>query len=160
MSVRQVLQLKKVVEEVWLFYLRVSFFETIKVRYLRHAIVTTSLVSPTMHRPLLLFICTLLASAGAWGPLGHSTVASVALTFLKPETLHRTREILRQDNTLVDATLVSIANWADSYRKTPDGRFSYFYHFIDAEDDPASGLCQIDMTNDCPPAHGCIITAM
>lgn len=100
-----------------------------------------------------------LSGVHAWGPLGHSTVASVALNFLKPETLHRTREILKSDASS-NATLVSVANWADSYRKEPEGKFSYNFHFVDAEDDPLKGFCHIDWPKACPTSHGCIVTAM
>ncbi|KAG8996188.1 hypothetical protein FRB94_008520 [Tulasnella sp. JGI-2019a] len=97
-------------------------------------------------------------SVNAWGPLGHSTVAAVALQYLKPETLERTRTILCHEG-LAEETLVTVANWADSYKRTREGSYSYDHHFIDAEDEPLAGNCHVDMKRDCSP-KGCIVTAI
>ncbi|KAG9027182.1 hypothetical protein FRB95_008018 [Tulasnella sp. JGI-2019a] len=97
-------------------------------------------------------------SVNAWGPLGHSTVAAVALQYLKPETLERTRTILCHEG-LAEETLVTVANWADSYKRTREGSYSYDHHFIDAEDEPLAGNCHVDMERDCSP-KGCIVTAI
>ncbi|KAG8996182.1 hypothetical protein FRB94_008514 [Tulasnella sp. JGI-2019a] len=105
----------------------------------------------------LFALCSL--SVNAWGPLGHSTVAAVALRYLRPEALEQTRTILSYGAT-EEQTLVTVANWADSYRKTKEGKYSYFYHFIDVNDEPLKGNCNVNMTRDCSKEKGCIVTAI
>ncbi|KAG8888953.1 hypothetical protein FRB98_006351 [Tulasnella sp. 332] len=97
-------------------------------------------------------------SAKAWGPLGHSTVAAVALQYLSSKTLDLVQKILCHEG-LAEESLVTVANWADSYRRTKEGSYSYPYHFIDVEDDPLVGDCNVDMARDCSP-KGCIVTAI
>ena len=53
----------------------------------------------------------LLTQAQAWGPEGHSIVAEIAQRRLSPEAAAKAREILGEN-----ASLASIASWADDYR--------------------------------------------
>jgi hypothetical protein len=55
----------------------------------------------------------------AWGPLGHSIIASVATKHLSPGAQAHVARILAQGR---DADLVSIANWADDVRAAASGR--------------------------------------
>ena len=66
----------------------------------------------------------LLAQAQAWGPEGHSIVAEIAQRRLSPEAAAKVREILGEN-----ASLASIASWADDYRALHLG--SAGWHFVD-----------------------------
>jgi len=100
--------------------------------------------------------------------IGHSTVAAVAVRFLKSETAQWVQAILDADPENQKALasgeytgpvvkLPQIASWPDVFRYSPEGDFSYRYHFIDAEDHPPKE-CNLDMERDCK--NGCIVTAM
>jgi nuclease S1 len=66
----------------------------------------------------------LLAQAHAWGPEGHSIVAEIAQRRLTPEAAAKVREILGEN-----ASLASIASWADDYRGLHLD--SADWHFVD-----------------------------
>jgi hypothetical protein len=66
----------------------------------------------------------LLAQAQAWGPEGHSIVAEIAQRRLSPEAAAKVREILGEN-----ASLASIASWADDYRALHLD--SAGWHFVD-----------------------------
>jgi hypothetical protein len=55
----------------------------------------------------------------AWGPLGHSTIASIAQKHLSPSTQSHVAALLAQGH---DIDLPSIANWADEVRAAASGR--------------------------------------
>ena len=65
-----------------------------------------------------------LQEAGAWGPEGHSIIAEIAQRRLTSAARERVRQILGGD-----ASLASIASWADDIRDLfPE---SYNWHFVD-----------------------------
>jgi hypothetical protein len=83
----------------------------------------------------------LLTQARAWGPEGHSIVAELAQRRLSPEAAAKVREILGEN-----ASLASIASWADDYRSLHLD--SAGWHFVDiplAADDYVEG-------RDCAPS--------
>ena len=66
----------------------------------------------------------LLTQAHAWGPEGHSIVTEIAQRRLSPEAAAKVREILGEN-----ASLASIASWADDYRALHLD--SAGWHFVD-----------------------------
>ncbi|KAI6777838.1 Nuclease S1 [Emericellopsis cladophorae] len=103
----------------------------------------------------VLLIAATLPRVLAWGPLGHETVALVATEFVLPETRAFFREILG-DNSSTDY-LAAVASWADDWKRTDEGAFSYTYHFIDALDEPPTS-CNVDIERDCGET-GCVVSA-
>jgi hypothetical protein len=88
----------------------------------------------------------LLTQAHAWGPEGHSIVAEIAQRRLSPEAAAKVREILGEN-----ASLASIASWADDYRALHLD--SAGWHFVDiplAADDYEEGRdCTLTPQGDC-----------
>ena len=103
----------------------------------------------------LLPILGTLPSVLAWGDLGHETVAYIATNFVTADTKTFCQNILGDTST---SYLANVATWADSYRYTDAGAYSYPYHFIDAKDDPPSS-CGVDFDRDCTDA-GCNVQAI
>jgi hypothetical protein len=81
----------------------------------------------------------LLAQAHAWGPEGHSIVAEIAQRRLTPEAATKVREILGEN-----ASLASIASWADDHRALHLD--SADWHFVDiplaADDYEEAGIAR------------------
>ncbi len=70
----------------------------------------------------------------AWGPVGHSTVALIARSYLTPRAQMRVEEILAADpDTLTGKTMADRANWADAWRVNHPETFNW--HFVDIEID-------------------------
>lgn len=70
----------------------------------------------------------------AWGPVGHSTVALIARSYLTPRAQARVEEILAADpDTLTGRAMADRANWADAWRLTHPETFNW--HFVDTEID-------------------------
>jgi nuclease S1 len=98
----------------------------------------------------LLIVCLLqfafLPQAHAWGPEGHSIVAEIAQRRLTPEAAAKVREILGEN-----ASLASIASWADDYRALHID--SADWHFVDiplaADDYEESRDCASTPHGDC-----------
>jgi nuclease S1 len=88
----------------------------------------------------------LLTQAHAWGPEGHSIVAEIAQRRLTPEAAAKVREILGEN-----ASLASIASWADDYRAVHLD--SAGWHFVDiplaADDYEESRDCAPSPQGDC-----------
>jgi nuclease S1 len=88
----------------------------------------------------------LLMPAQAWGPEGHSIVAEIAQRRLTPEAAAKVREILGEN-----ASLASIASWADDYRAVHLD--SAGWHFVDiplaAEDYQEGRDCGLSTQGDC-----------
>jgi hypothetical protein len=88
----------------------------------------------------------LLTQAQAWGPEGHSIVAEIAQRRLSPEAAAKVREILGEN-----ASLASIASWADDYRALHLD--SAGWHFVDiplaADDYVESRDCAPSTEGDC-----------
>lgn len=108
-----------------------------------------------MHlTPILLTILTLPSLITAWGNLGHRTVAYLAQKHLTPLA---TTYIL---NILGDQDISDAAIWPDEYKKTPEGKHTFTWHFINVHDDPPR-YCGVELERDCPGEKGfCIITAI
>jgi nuclease S1 len=73
---------------------------------------------------VLLLPYALAAPAFAWGPEGHSIVAEIAQRHLTPAAAQQVRDILENN-----ASLASIANWADDYRALHPATTRW--HFVD-----------------------------
>lgn len=72
--------------------------------------------------------------AAAWGPVGHSTVALIARSYLTPKAQARIEEILAADpDKRTGPTMAERANWADAWRV--DHAHTYNWHFVDTEID-------------------------
>lgn len=86
--------------------------------------------------------------------MGHEAVAYVATDFVCNSTRAYFQGLL---NDTSDDFLANVAGWADSYKYTDEGAFSYDYHFIDAQDEPPK-TCNIDLERDC--GDGCVVSAL
>ncbi|KAJ2898782.1 hypothetical protein MKZ38_003652 [Zalerion maritima] len=93
--------------------------------------------------------------AGAWGSMGHYTIAYIATSFVSSDTQAYFQDLLGDTSS---DYLANVATWADSWRYTDEGGFSKPFHYIDAMDDPPSS-CDVDFERDCPE-EGCIVSAI
>jgi nuclease S1 len=88
----------------------------------------------------------LLTQAHAWGPEGHSIVAEIAQRRLSPEAAAKVQEILGEN-----ASLASIASWADDYRALHLD--SAGWHFVNiplaAQDYEEGRDCALTSQGDC-----------
>ncbi len=102
----------------------------------------------------------------AWGCEGHEAIALVAEKHLNPRALAAVNKILAEspiDPALsrfcqlkgLDA-MANSSTWADDYRRTPEGKSSAPWHFIDIPRDAAHG----DISRYCPAGGGCITSAL
>ena len=93
-----------------------------------------------------LILLALIAQAQAWGPEGHSIVAEIAQRRLTPAVAARVREILGGN-----ASLASIASWADDYRALHPATARW--HFVDiplaAQDYDEARDCAQSSEGDC-----------
>ncbi|KAG9027320.1 hypothetical protein FRB95_007865 [Tulasnella sp. JGI-2019a] len=106
--------------------------------------------------PILLSLSTTVA---AWGSMGHQTVASVALQYLKPAAQDAVNQILTADpEGKENPDMMSVSTWADEYREKSGGHYTAPYHFIDAVDNPPRS-CGVNFQRDCTAA-GCVVSAM
>ena len=117
---------------------------------------TSAIMKFQHHLPSILAMCALLKGAHAWGNMAHETVAYIAQNFVTSDTKQFCQNILGDTST---SYLANAATWADSYRYTTAGSFSYPYHFIDANDSPLSGSCGVEYTRDCGTG-GCVVSAL
>jgi hypothetical protein len=70
----------------------------------------------------------------AWGPVGHSTVVTIARSYLTPKAQARIEDILAADpDALTGKTMADRANWADAWRTNHPETFNW--HFVDIEID-------------------------
>jgi hypothetical protein len=104
---------------------------------------------------IALLLGSSLPTALGWGSLGHQTVAYVAQNFVTATTKTFMQGILDDTTT---SYLANAATWADDYRYTTAGAFSYNFHFIDAQDDPPT-TCDVDYDRDCA-SDTCIVSAI
>ena len=100
-----------------------------------------------MRKVLAVLLCLFasMAPALAWGPEGHSIIAEIAQRHLTPAAAQQVRKILG------NASLASVASWADDYRALhPD---TSRWHFVDiplaAEDFDESRDCAPSSEGDC-----------
>jgi hypothetical protein len=98
------------------------------------------------------------AASLGWWDKGHQIVAKIAADRLNPHAKAAVKEILKNDPT--GHTLVAVAGWADTVRKTPMPE-TYNWHFVDI---PVDGQPETyDAARDCKPdpAKGdCIVAAL
>jgi hypothetical protein len=88
----------------------------------------------------------------AWGNLGHRTVALLAA-----KQFTSTGKIYAS-NILEGVAIDDAALWPDAFKTTPEGAYTFSWHFVDAEDDPPL-RCNVNLQRDCHPERVCIIAA-
>jgi len=96
---------------------------------------------------LLIGQTTFIADARAWGPDGHSIVAEIAQRRLSPVAVAKVQDLLG-----ANASLASIASWADDVREArPETRNWHFVNIplADAAYDPARQCVQDERKGDC-----------
>lgn len=106
--------------------------------------------------PFFLALCSSFREARAWGGMTHEAIAYIAQSFVTSDTKSYCQDILGDTSA---SYLANVATWADSYRYTSEGSYSRPYHFIDANDSPLSGSCDVDYTRDCG-SGGCVVSAI
>lgn len=79
----------------------------------------------------------------------------MAETFFTPETTAVLAELLEPQ---YNGSVGRAAAWADAYAHTPEGRFSYQWHWIDTHD-KAPEYCHLDYEKDCAKG-GCVVSAI
>lgn len=108
-----------------------------------------------MHRlASFAFLAAAVPSTLGWGYMGHEAVAYVATDFVSNATRSYFQALLKDTS---DDYLASVAAWADEWKKTDEGEFSYDFHFIDAQDEPPAS-CDVDLERDC--GDGCVVSAL
>jgi len=100
-----------------------------------------------------LLVCLLLVNlifvVYAWGPEGHIVVASIAMNNLKTSTTQAIQKYLPTGQNLPD-----IANLADTYRSTTDGKWSAILHYVDLFRNQTAYNAALDC------AQGCVVSAI
>jgi len=108
------------------------------------------------------------APVWAWGCEGHEAIALVAEAHLNPRALAAVNKILAENP--IDPALsrfckvegldamANSSTWADDYRRTPEGKSSAPWHFIDIPRGAARGGG--DISRYCPVGSGCITGAL
>ncbi|KAF2401759.1 nuclease PA3 [Trichodelitschia bisporula] len=96
----------------------------------------------------------LASTALAWNSDIHNQIGFIASTLLTPPTTALLPHLLPPT---YNASIGPAASWADSFRATPEGRFSAGWHFIDTLDSPPL-KCEVHASN-CA-ASGCVIEAI
>eukprot|EP00049_Salpingoeca_infusionum_P023444 m.12143 g.12143 ORF g.12143 m.12143 type:complete len:304 (-) comp5806_c0_seq1:1745-2656(-) len=92
------------------------------------------------HQTGLIFLTlAIIASAHAWGPIGHQTVAQIAQMHLTPQVAATVNQILD------GLALRDVAIWADQVRDLPQWAWSFPLHFADTMDQK----CDFVFDRDC-----------
>jgi hypothetical protein len=106
------------------------------------------------------------APVWAWGCEGHEAIALIAEAQLNPRALAAVNKILAENP--IDPALsrfcklegldamANSSTWADDYRRTPEGKSSAAWHFIDIP----RGAPRGDVSRYCPVGSGCITSAL
>ncbi len=99
----------------------------------------------------LVLLLAIVPAAYAWGPEGHSIIAEIAQRRLTPAAAAQVRQILGEN-----ASLASVASWADDYRAVHPQTARW--HFVDI---PLSAQ-DYDEGRDCAPSPegDCVIHAI
>ena len=97
----------------------------------------------------LLVLAHFLATASAWGELGHRTVAYLAEIYFDDATADYVGDLLEA----LDISNASL--FADAYRNKH--RWTAEWHYINALDDPPR-ICKVNYRRDC--AESCIVKAI
>jgi len=79
-----------------------------------------------------------------WGPVGHATVASIALALIAPSTMKELKVLLPQQN----GDISLIASWADQVKNEKAYAWSGVLHYINTVD----WACVYDYDTDCVDA--------
>ena len=85
----------------------------------------------------------------------HNQIGFMAEQFLEPSTTTILAQILEPQ---YNGSIGRAAAWADGYAHTPEGRFSYQWHWIDTHDHPPY-RCALDYASDCAK-RGCVVSAI
>ncbi|KAI9669805.1 MAG: hypothetical protein M1829_005060 [Trizodia sp. TS-e1964] len=104
-----------------------------------------------MH--LILPLLALVSPALGWGSLGHRTVAYIASSHLTPLGLQLVTTLLNGED------ISTAALWPDEFKRTPAGRGTDAWHYIDAHDAPPRA-CGVNYKRDCGGKTGCIVSAL
>jgi hypothetical protein len=84
---------------------------------------------------ILLMIAMIPQPAFAWGAAGHSIIAELAQRHLSPQALAALKQLMagkgRPESG--EVALASLASWADGYKNTPEGKFTYIWHYINLD---------------------------
>lgn len=107
------------------------------------------------HLLLVLTASILTHCVAAWGSLGHRTTAALALLYLPP--FHPAHKLLRDLLHGQDPTTAAL--FPDRIRYIPSFAYTAPWHYIDALDNPPY-QCGINMTRDCLPGEGCVVSAI
>lgn len=102
---------------------------------------------------LLLLASTSVVSA--WNTDVHNQIGFMAEKFLSHDTTKIIQKILEPTYT---GSIGRAAAWADSYRRLPEGAYTYQWHWIDSLDTPPA-ICNTYYNRDCTKG-GCIVSAI
>jgi len=109
-----------------------------------------------MLKSQFLLVALSLSCAFAWGDLGHEAVGYVAMPFLAPQALSFVQTSL---GSTYNKSLGPAGPWADSVKHESGWTWSAPNHFIDAEDSPLDGVCDVSESRDCSSGF-CLLTAI
>lgn len=100
---------------------------------------------------LLLAVAVFAAGASAWGHVGHSVVAQLAVNMLTPEAKSVVGTFMGKYH-----TLAQVAPWPDTYAHTPWGLWSLPLHYANLP----VGAQTFSLERDCPASAPCVIRAI
>ncbi|KAF1914105.1 phospholipase C/P1 nuclease domain-containing protein [Ampelomyces quisqualis] len=109
-------------------------------------------VLPKMKLTTFTLLATAANPASSWGTDVHNQIGHLATALLSPSTTTLLTSLLS------NTTLGAAASWADAYAHTPEGHFSYQWHWIDTHDNPPH-TCRLDFEQDCAKG-GCVVSAI
>jgi nuclease S1 len=89
-------------------------------------------------------------TAAAWGNAGHRVVAEVAEEQLRPQVRAEIKRLLARE--VADATLASVASWADDHRSPATSA----WHYVNI---PREAACRFDRQRDCSDGR-CVVAAI
>jgi len=103
---------------------------------------------------IMLAGCLVPQQALAWGAAGHSIIAELAQRHLSPKALAALKELMAGDGRPEsgEVALASLASWADGYKNTPEGKFTYIWHYINLDirqKDYDSAACEDNGVKEC-----------
>ncbi|KAH8597384.1 nuclease PA3 [Bisporella sp. PMI_857] len=97
----------------------------------------------------------LVACASAFNTDVHNQIGFMAEKYLTHEAQNIINKILEPEYA---TSIGRAAAWADSYRKVPEGAYTYQWHWIDSLDTPPA-VCNTYYNRDCTKG-GCIVSAI
>lgn len=93
---------------------------------------------------------TMSTSAAAWGDAGHRIVADLAEAQLRPQVRAEVKRLLAKE--AVDASLSSMATWADEHRSPATAP----WHYVNI---PRDAACRFNYQRDCGDGR-CVVAAI